>query len=52
MEEDRILKILGGNWTFKVLGIEFLRDGGGRTYIVTGEEKKFLLKIVIQNYFL
>lgn len=46
MEENRVLTILRENWNFKVLGIEFLRDGGGRTYVVTGEEQKFLLKIV------
>lgn len=45
MEESKILAKLKENYDYKVLSIDFLRDSGGRTYIVSGEGQKFFLKI-------
>ena len=45
MEESRILAKLKENYDYKILGIDFLRDSGGTTYIVNGEKQKFFLKI-------
>ncbi|MCI9077471.1 MAG: phosphotransferase [Lachnospiraceae bacterium] len=45
MEEGKILLKLKENYDYKISGIDFLRDGGGTTYIVNGEEQKFFLKI-------
>lgn len=45
MEESRILATLKENYDYKILGVEFLRDSGGTTYIVNCEEQRFLLKI-------
>lgn len=45
MEENKILVKLKENYDYKILGIDFLRNSGGTTYIVNGEEQKFFLKI-------
>lgn len=45
MEESKILVKLKENYDYKILSIDFLRDSGGTTYIVNGEEQKFFLKI-------
>lgn len=44
MKESRILTILQQNYEVSVEDIEFLRESGGTTYIVRGEDRKFLLK--------
>lgn len=45
MEESRILEILRENYGFQILGIEFFRKSGGKTYIVNSVGQKFFLKI-------
>lgn len=41
-----ILNTLRSNYTKEIETIEFLRDGGGTTYIVLCKNKKYLLKII------
>ena len=45
MDEAIILRTLQENYDEKITDVEFLRDGGGKTYIAHAENKKYLLKI-------
>lgn len=50
MEESRILEELKENYSYGIQGIKFLRDSGGVTYIVTGQEQKYFLKIAKEEF--
>ena len=41
-----ILSTLRSNYAIEIDSIEFLREGGGTTYIVLGKNEKYLLKII------
>lgn len=45
MEANKILSILQESYDRNITRVEFLRDGGGTTYIVNSEAQKYLLKI-------
>lgn len=45
MEEQKILSTLRENYNGRIEDVDFMRESGGRTYVVKGDGKKYLLKI-------
>lgn len=50
MINPMILNTLRSNYALEIESIEFLRDGGGTTYIVFCKNKKYLLKITNKTF--
>ena len=46
MDEMTLQDILTLNYGIESPSLEFLREGGGHTYVVNGRENKYLLKVI------
>ena len=50
MTEERLIQLLQTKYALENVTLEFLREGGSKTYIVNGE-KKYLLKVIGSAFF-
>ena len=50
MTEEKLVELLQTQYGLENVTLEFLREGGNKTYIVNGE-KKYLIKVIVSAFF-